>query len=116
MRKPVWFSTRPEPTKNRRWFCDHRRPNPLPAAIIPAGESPYYSPAARRPHITLAKEDVSPAALDQVVAHLSRTPLRWQVAVDNLAVIEQLAVCLFTDGPDERVVLPTCTYVIQIPC
>ena len=52
-------------------------------------ESPYYSPEAWRPHITLAEKDLSPAHVERVVSHLSRLPLRWTVAVDNLALIEQ---------------------------
>ena len=49
--------------------------------------SPEYHPARWMPHITLAQGDLTPEVLPQVVAHLNRTELTWQMGIDNLAIV-----------------------------
>jgi 2'-5' RNA ligase len=58
-------------------------------AITPMGSdiSPYYQPANWVPHITLAEHDINPENLARILAHLSSHPLRWDILVDNLAII-----------------------------
>lgn len=58
-------------------------------AITPMGSgfSPYYQPANWVPHITLAEHDINPENLACILAHLSSHPLRWDILVDNLAII-----------------------------
>ena len=56
-------------------------------AMATAKPSPEYHPAKWVPHITLAQGDLTPELLPQVVAHLNRTKLTWQMDIDNLAIV-----------------------------
>lgn len=49
--------------------------------------SPEYHPGRWMPHITLAQGDLTPELLPQVVAHLNRGELAWQMDIDNLAIV-----------------------------
>lgn len=56
-------------------------------AMATSKPSPEYHPARWMPHVTLAQGDVSPALLSQVVDHLNRSELDWEMEVDNLAIV-----------------------------
>lgn len=49
--------------------------------------SPEYHPANWVPHITLAQGDLTTELLPQIVAHLNRTELSWQMDIDNLGIV-----------------------------
>jgi 2'-5' RNA ligase len=58
-------------------------------AGLQAGQqaSPYYSPAAWMPHISLAYEDVTPENIGALVEKLAFRSFAWEMTVDNIALI-----------------------------
>jgi 2'-5' RNA ligase len=57
--------------------------------VIPmgSGTSLYYQSASWVPHITLAEYDINPENLARILAHLSSYPFRWDIMIDNLAIL-----------------------------
>jgi len=51
------------------------------------GLSPYYSPQAWMPHISLAYEDVSPANIGPLIESLAFRPFNWEMTIDNISLI-----------------------------
>jgi 2'-5' RNA ligase len=55
----------------------------------------YYAPSNWVPHVTLAQHDLNGESLSAAVGLLSRQPLHWTIAIDNLAFID-------ATGPEQR--------------
>jgi 2'-5' RNA ligase len=51
------------------------------------GISPYYSPEAWMPHISLAYEDVTPDNIADLMQTLTFRPFAWEMQIDNIALI-----------------------------
>lgn len=51
------------------------------------GLSPYYSPSAWVPHISLAYEDLTPTNIGPILQSLLPRPFNWEMTIDNLAFI-----------------------------
>ncbi len=49
-----------------------------------AGSGGYYSAEEWVPHITIAQGDLTPEALPEVIAFLSRRDFHWEITLDNL--------------------------------
>lgn len=54
---------------------------------VSRGISPYYDPYAWMPHISLALEDVDEQNVAGVMSTLAFRPFRWEMMIDNLALI-----------------------------
>jgi 2'-5' RNA ligase len=54
---------------------------------ISKGLSPYYSPNAWMPHISLAYEDVDSSNLPRVVDKLAFGSYNWEMTIDNISFI-----------------------------
>ncbi len=53
------------------------------------GLSPYYSPDAWIPHITLAHSDVNRQTLVCALEELAFLPFKWEIRIENLALVGQ---------------------------
>jgi 2'-5' RNA ligase len=49
--------------------------------------SPYYSPPAWMPHISLAYEDLTPENIGAVMEALAFRSFAWEMTIDNIALI-----------------------------
>jgi 2'-5' RNA ligase len=57
------------------------------ALAVSQGSSPYYSPTAWMPHISLGYEDITSANIGPLVTELAFRTFNWEMTVDNIALI-----------------------------